>query len=353
MLFRSRIQEYSLLQAIEYGAQGYFPNGTHPVACLFVEMEPSLVDFNIHPAKREARFKDISSLHHGVSSRVRDFLKEYTKKEIIDGAKNEEETFFSQNDTFNFDAPSAKYMGYTERLRHSYSGNSGKRESFFGTSASNSKSNASALASVLIDAGIEGRETKPNYVSSPETDVKEDNFHFVGMALGTFLIAEKDDVLYIIDQHAAHERVLYNKIMNDAGQKQSLLVPYVVQTESAGDDNFLSELQEALEACGFTGKNCGNGRWEFYTVPIRWKGTEEDLKKDLLDKRINPKDMINAVAASTACRSAVMDGTVLDEKTASWIAQEALKLPDPHCPHGRPVYTTITRKQLFSLVKRI
>ena len=63
--------------------------------------------------------------------------------------------------------------------------------------------------------------------------------------------------------------------------------------------------------------------------------------------------MINVVAASTACRSAVMDGTVLDEKTAAWIAEEALKLPDPHCPHGRPVYTTITRKQLFELVKRI
>ena len=63
--------------------------------------------------------------------------------------------------------------------------------------------------------------------------------------------------------------------------------------------------------------------------------------------------MINAAAASAACRAAVMDGTVLDDKTAAWIAEEALKLPDPHCPHGRPVYTTITRRQLFTLVKRI
>ncbi|MBP5463792.1 MAG: DNA mismatch repair protein MutL, partial [Treponema sp.] len=80
--------------------------------------------------------------------------------------------------------------------------------------------------------------------------------------------------------------------------------------------------------------------------------TESDLKKDLLDRRISPADMINAVAASTACRSAVMDGTVLDASMASWLCKTALALPDPHCPHGRPVYTTITRSQLFNLVRR-
>ncbi|MCI5523891.1 MAG: DNA mismatch repair protein MutL, partial [Spirochaetia bacterium] len=66
----------------------------------------------------------------------------------------------------------------------------------------------------------------------------------------------------------------------------------------------------------------------------------------------NPKDVLTATAASTACRSAVMDGTVLDDETAAQIAKLALELPDPHCPHGRPVYTKITKAQLFALVKR-
>ncbi len=59
-----KIQEYSLIQAIVYGTQGYFPNGSFPVACLFVQIDSSLVDFNIHPAKKEARFKDINPIHH-------------------------------------------------------------------------------------------------------------------------------------------------------------------------------------------------------------------------------------------------------------------------------------------------
>ena len=61
-----RIQEYSLVQAVEYGGQGFFPNGTYPVAAVFAQVRPDLIDFNIHPAKREARFSDISALHHGI-----------------------------------------------------------------------------------------------------------------------------------------------------------------------------------------------------------------------------------------------------------------------------------------------
>ena len=375
-----KITEYSLVQAIEYGCQGYFPNGLHPVACLFVEMEASLVDFNIHPAKREARFKDTAKLHHDISMTVRNFFKQYTVKNIIEGTdedspQNASLAFgkaFGLDDGTSFVAeppPSDLSKSVTGRYlspRHpsasyssvSRSGTGDKRSSFFGTQYEKDvfKDFSQGMEEILgpqgeSNASVEGRTTKPNYL--PEDYVADGSFHFVGSTLGTFLIAEKDDVLYIIDQHAAHERYLYNKIMEDAGEKQTLLVPYTIQTASAADDAFLEELQPALEAAGFTGRQVECGLWEFSTVPVRWKGTEKDLAHDLLDKRINPHDMINAAAASAACRSAVMDGTVLDSKTAAWIAEEALKLPDPHCPHGRPVYTSITRKQLFTLVKRI
>ena len=75
--------------------------------------------------------------------------------------------------------------------------------------------------------------------------------------------------------------------MAEAGQKQSLLVPYIVQTDSSADDNFIRAIKDKLEEAGFSCKDCGNGKWEFSTVPIRWKGTEADLKKDVLDRRKN------------------------------------------------------------------
>ena len=97
-----RIQEYSLLQAIEYGCEGYFPNGSHPATALFVDIDPALVDFNIHPAKREVRFKDNSRLHHEISSAVKNFFKQYTVKTMVKALDSLDSEFdnFKTNSTF-------------------------------------------------------------------------------------------------------------------------------------------------------------------------------------------------------------------------------------------------------------
>lgn len=373
-----RIQEYSLVQAIEYGATGYFPNGSHPVACLFAQVDPSLVDFNIHPAKKEARFKDISGLHHGVSTTVKNFYRHYTLKNInniesentpsslfLQFASSQEGFSENKNDSSNIKKASSALPYDIKRpssfTNSSYSNTSSAyishspykakdtRSSFF-EKKTESASYAKLIAQELESSSEEKSFSKKNYLPS-DTD-GEDGFHFTGSALGTFLIAEKNDVLYMIDQHAAHERILYNQILENASQSQKLLVPYTIKTSSLQDDKYLEEIKESLCNAGFEITKKDEALWEVSSVPVRWKGSQKDLEKDLLTKRINPEDILHAVAASTACRQAVMDGTVLDEITAADIAKKALQLEDPHCPHGRPVYTTITKKQLFSLVKR-
>ena len=188
-------------------------------------------------------------------------------------------------------------------------------------------------------------------ISSPRQDT-DDSFKFVGSALGTFIIAEQNNVLYIIDKHAAHERILYNKIIQAKGQKQELLVPYTIKTQTEEEDKYLESIQESLTEIGFTCKNCGNGNWEFSSIQERWTGSEEDLRHALLDEKVKPEEIIYSIAATAACKAAVKDGYTLDDDTARKIAKEALLLPDPHCPHGRPVYTTISREQLFALVRR-
>lgn len=378
-----KIQEYSLMQAIVYGTQGYFPNGSFPVACLFVQIDSSLVDFNIHPAKREARFKDINSLHHEVSTATRNFFRQYTVKTML--AENEApamdnssiaqlafntdisetnkisafetpDLYFEEKNSvvskYTIKSPADTSVSYVDVKRSSgnfsSSSPSGNRTKFFGES--------SPLSKVPRENFMPEVSYKPNFIpdnfAKSNIEKEEDGFHFVGCTMGTFLIAEKNGILYIIDQHAAHERMLYDRLMAEAKEKQNLLVPYTIQTDSEADDKYIEAIKDKLKETGFECKNCGNGRWEFSTVPARWKGKEEDLKKDVLDRRVNPADIMNSVIASTACRTAVMDGTVLDNQTAAEIARGALELPDPHCPHGRPVFTTITRTQLFSLVKR-
>lgn len=417
-----RIQEYSLAQAIEYGSQGYFPNGTFPVAAAFITVNPSLVDFNIHPAKKEARFKDISSLHHGISTAVKKFFSDYTNRTM----KAQAEKIKKIPETFLFEPEklAAKALEQSEPENRagmetagrtpyeSEASHFGVRSRFFGGTSSTrsmmtretplnswtgyASKNASYEKKSLFEepeqkfnAGNENKapeilEKKEkmqeiigfmdkaisaysgNTKKTPEIPADEiqneekpftetqqkDDFHFIGSALGTFLIAEKNNTLYIIDKHAAHERMLFDQIMKNPESAQTLLIPYVIETASKKDDEYLESIKNELKKVGFTCENKGNGRWEFTTLHERWNGTEEELYHALLDIKANPKDLIYTVAASTACRAAVKDGTILEDSAAEKIARGALRLDDPHCPHGRPCYTTITRENLFHLVRR-
>lgn len=417
-----RIQEYSLAQAIEYGSQGYFPNGTFPVAAAFITVNPSLVDFNIHPAKKEARFKDISSLHHGISTAVKKFFSDYTNRTMkaqAEKIKKIPETFLFEPEKLAAKAleqsESENRAGMETAGRTPYESETshfGVRSRFFGGTSSTrsmmtretplnswtgyASKNASYEKKSLFEepeqkfnAGNEnrapeilekkekmqeiigfmdkaisaysGNTKKTAEIPAPEIQNEEkpftetqqkDDFHFIGSALGTFLIAEKNNTLYIIDKHAAHERMLFDQIMKNPESAQTLLIPYVIETASKKDDEYLESIKNELKKVGFTCENKGNGRWEFTTLHERWNGTEEELYHALLDIKANPKDLIYTVAANTACRAAVKDGTILEDSAAEKIARGALSLDDPHCPHGRPCYTTITRENLFHLVRR-
>lgn len=360
-----KISEYSLMQAIEYGCMGYFPNGTHPVAALFVTIDSKLVDFNIHPAKKEVRFKDINELHHSVSNTTASFFKNSTIKSLkpeLD-ASYYENTFskelfqspVSQSDT---DYTGESGLSRYERLNAPTCKNSFK--------AIEEKSYNSDLRSVFMNnskatyaqklaemAYQEDEKTEPQTDSIPQNAVNSDSIKYFGTTLGVFLLVEKDNTLYLIDQHAAHERILYDSIMTTKAKSQKLLIPYQLESQSTADDEYLESVKDQLEEKGFILKNNGNGSWQITEVHERWTGTERDLQTLLLDQKIAPDKILTYIAASTACKAAVKDGYYLDPETAKELAVKALSLPDPHCPHGRPVWTAITKEKMFELVKRI
>ncbi|WP_027727726.1 DNA mismatch repair endonuclease MutL [Treponema sp. C6A8] len=368
-----RIQEYSLVQAIEYGGQGYFPNGTYPVAAAFIDVAPSLVDFNIHPAKKEARFYDISDLHHGLSSTIKAFFLKYTQANFAEDKPTDfvRELSFGES-TISETKPS--YENHISYKNYSHTGagsgtssgvSSGVdfRSRLLGggsqthTSSSQSLAGGAFKTSSLAEQALsisEGRNTsEESLIPRPDASAAASSkIKFIGSCLGTFLLVEKNSTLYFIDQHAVHERILFDKLMNNQGKSQPLLIPYKIKTDSKSQDNQLEKLKDALTSIGFTTKKIQDGEWEITSIPERWTGTEYDLRTLLFVKHVEPKEIIRSIAAMTACKAAVKDGYVLDDQTAAELAEKAFTLEDPHCPHGRPIYTTITREQLFALVKR-
>ena len=371
-----RIQEYSLVQAVEYGAQGFFPNGTYPVAAVFAQVRPDLIDFNIHPAKREARFSDISALHHGLSSTIRTFFHQYTYSNFTEDKPADEE----RAQEFDFQVPESGANTLYEKPaasstpdslyeRHiSYKASETKAENLSdfrskylgiktgGGSRSNTiwtpqtESSTRSLAESALAAAAGGDAEAAENVAMAQNK----NIRFIGSCLGTFLIAEKNNCLYLIDQHAVHERILFDKLMNSQGNsgRQQLLIPYKIKTESKSQDNQLEKLKDELTRIGFETEHVSDGLWEIKTIPERWTGTEYDLRTLLFVKQVEPKEIIRSIAAMTACKAAVKDGYVLDDITASRLVEQAFTLEDPHCPHGRPIYTVISREKLFELVKR-
>ena len=387
-----KIQEYSLVQAVEYGGQGFFPNGTYPVAAVFIKVRPDLVDFNIHPAKKEARFYDISALHHGLSSTIKAFFQQYTyanfqEDKPTDEIRNQEFDFnslhplnsnnsaISSNSissntkslSLNLSKPSFNSMpviedkvsNYTKESigtksspiyeRHiSYKTSETKnqnlsdfRSKYLGIKTSNAQelSDRASLVQAALDAQNDQAPAKVKYI---------------GSCLGTFLLAEKNNCLYIIDQHAVHERILFDQLMNNQGQasRQALLIPYKIHTESKSQDNQLEKLKEQLGKIGFETKKVSDGEWEVTSIPDRWTGTEYDFRTLIFVKHVEPQEIIRSIAAMTACKAAVKDGYILDDQAATKLVEAAFTLEDPHCPHGRPIYTVISREKLFELVKR-
>lgn len=377
-----RVQEYGLLQAIDYGAEGYFPNGTHPIACLFLNIDSSLVDFNIHPAKKEVRFKDIGPVHHDISSAVRNFYRDLSVHALSRENVNEAAVKMSSDpmrfskssgatrteprnsalygDFFNDGFFGSGKAGEREHASDyaDYSGlatgernyaaatffNADRRTQIGGKAGENAAYETAEIAGLVDRSGMENTANAGTSAAN--------NLRFIGSALGVFLIAEKDGDLYLVDQHAGHERLLFERFLETAGEKQALLVPLVIETASEDDDRYLESLVPSLHKAGFTMKNCGSGRWEVESVPIKWHGTERDLQKDLLDKRIAPDEIIRSIAATSSCRAAVKDGHVLDPLTAERLLFDIFNLKDPHCPHGRPIWTKITKEELFRAVRR-
>ena len=347
-----RIQEYSLVQAVEYGGQGFFPNGTFPIACVFVTVNPKLIDFNIHPAKKEARFSDISDIHHGISSGLRSFYHNYTYQNFINDRPADEPVI-------NYPSTGSGTTGLGSEGTGIASEHAGALRSSKGPYENH------ITYKINPSTGSPIHDFRSKYFASSSTttlaeealfsDVEqtpENKIRFIGCTLGTFLLAEKGSSLYIIDQHAAHERLLFDKIMASQGGRQSLLIPYKIRTDSKTQDNQLEKLKDRLNAIGFEAEKKEDGYWEITTIPERWTGTEYDLRSLIFVKNVEPEQIIRSVAAMTACKAAVKDGYVLDDETAARLVEQAFQLEDPHCPHGRPIYTVLSRARLFELVKR-
>jgi len=346
-----RVQDYSLVQAVEYGFQGWFPNGTHPVAAVYVEIDPSLADFNIHPAKREVRFRDPGAIHQAISGGVKNFFHSlYLKNSRKDkeSATGDDQTEKDNSLFPNNNSGKNHSLEEHDNISNNNSASSATlrlSESSFSLSSLNEKSSFPRINDKFFTSQ-RNRENPSSNTSPAYGDMR-----YAGRIFDLFILMEWGDKLYIIDQHAAHERILYNKFLKEPIPKQELLAPITFTTESDEEDAFLSANSEELSRLGVEIKKDGNS-WNIEALPADWRMGDSQTVKEILELRTAGENMAKRWAATCCCRAAIKDGDILGDETAFELGREALLLPDPRCPHGRPVWTEISREALFKAVRR-
>ena len=313
-----RVTEYALVQAILYGYSEHLPGGSFPAAFLFVEVDPQLVDFNIHPAKREVRFKNLQLIHRATVDLIRSILSGYKLRSGI--------------------VSSAGHHGGMP-----------VGEPDLGFSPSFSRPPVSARP------GIDIGEVKQRLGNLANRDGARDSgssgVKYHGQIFGLFLLAEYSDRLYIIDQHAAHERIIFEKLKGQNRKIQNLLVPIDLSLDEE-EESMVERDLESYKELGILLKKTNPGSWQITACPQVCLDMKEELASFIKGRKGDRTSLEQALYATVSCRSAVMEGELLDELSGSELATRALGLDNARCPHGRPIWFEISREKLFELVER-
>jgi len=325
------VSDTPLTQALLQAYHTLLMVGRYPLTALFLEVDPEDVDVNVHPAKAQVRFKN--------QDRVFSFVQRSARRALLAYSP-------------------VPAMSTTQNLWGSASNQiSGNSDQFSGTSGQSSVGLEWALGHD-VDRGPmtddQGQTpfqaiSVPGPSSSVEQQVPIPNLpllRLVGQVGATYLIAEGPDGLYLIDQHAAHERVLFEKLMLQHNQKnipsQTLLTPQVVQVPPAGA-KLLEEQLPILQHFGFTVEAFGPNAFQVRAIPALFADTDpatalRALVEDFEEDESPLQNEIEAKIAARVCkRMAVKAGKALSPEEQRALLANLENCDSPRtCPHGRP-----------------
>lgn len=325
----------------------------HAVVALFIDLPPTEVDVNVHPAKTEVRFREPALIRGMIVSGLRHALDQSGFRAVQRPAADalaawqQEPIRTSQGDIFA--APATSYQG-----------NYAPRPAYPSALAENRDAYRGEYENLAPVAGraTEASEPVPHGARYPLGVAR-------GQVANTYIVAEAEDGLVIVDQHAAHERLVLErmrKAMADAGgvvPSQALLLPQVVEMDEPACDRLEARAGE-LSAFGLELERFGPAAMLVRATPAMLgggdaKGLLEDLADDLAayDDALSLKERIDHVAATMACHGSVRAGRVLSAPEMNALLREMEVTPHSgQCNHGRPTWVKMTLNEVEKLFGR-
>ena len=337
------IKSSVIAKAIEDAYEDRMMQHQFPFAVLLIEIDPSLMDVNVHPTKMDVRFAKPQVMYDAVCGAVRQALKESV---IIPKAET-----FTKTETF---VPELKEI-ITERPAEPYEVKRQAAEEAFAPKYEESRYEIS---------GEEKPEAKAEQLSFTPADIKAGpSFKIIGQVFATYWIIEMNGRMLILDQHAAHEKIYYERMLkayHESGITSQLLSPPIIVTLSETEGEVLKAHENDFKASGYEVESFGGNEYAIRAVPDSLPSIPKDeLFKEMLtefatDAGVKDAFSIIEKTASMACKAAIKGNQNISYSEADILIKELMSCDNPYnCPHGRPTMIEYSKADLEKKFKRI
>ena len=401
---RRYITSRTIIAALENAYKNQIMIGKFPMAILNIEINPSLIDINVHPTKLEVKFSDEKAVYNAVYYGVKNALYEIPNVPKIERTSEEFKRDMPKGQLNLSDLAVAlpktmtkrpETTAYNPRENH-FLKNSGdtkndlvsdsktdkvgdtKTQNDFVSLKPNFKSEEATVEeikkeektvteTVRVETVKEEKPTEQNVETEvqkrEETVFADEYFEIVGQVFDSYIIAEKGDEMMIIDQHAAHERLKYEELKKDIASKQvvsQMLIEPVIVNLTGSEMTAYRDNKQLFDDIGFESEEFGDDAVIVRSVPgevelgeveplvLELVAQGEELRKELITEK-NER-----LLYTIACKSAVKANMRMSKIEMETLVRNVLRLKNINtCPHGRPIIVTMSKKELEKEFKRI
>ncbi|TQR26396.1 DNA mismatch repair endonuclease MutL [Bacillus safensis] len=375
------VKHFPLVKAIHEGYHTLLPIGRHPITFIEMKMDPILVDVNVHPSKLEVRLSKEQELHELIKQGIKEVFQKQQlipsasvpKKAPMPAVKNEQQSLTFDAKQGN-QSPAEKPLSYQPEPLESIVYETSHTEAYgipkqekteasspvFYEEASSERDHLEESAASLEDVETvlheEGTETIPENERVPV-------MYPIGQMHGTYILAQNERGLYIIDQHAAQERIKYEYYREKVGEieqeVQEMLVPLTFHY-SKNDMLIIEEHKDVLAKVGVFLEPFGSGSYIVRSHP-QWfpKGEEAELIDEIIEqvldeKRVDIKKLREEAAIMMSCKGSIKANRHLRHDEIKALLDELRQTKDPFtCPHGRPIIIHHSTYEMEKMFKRV
>ena len=372
--------------AISKAYENFLMKGTFPFYVIHINLPLDKVDVNVHPNKLDIKFENSNQIfgimYSAISTRLYDI---HAINTIGYSAKDEDdetsEEYFSQLPIKTY---AEKQLEEQERVDNIVEIESSpvvekniKHDSLF---QENLKTISDLISGNTMDFKIQDnniaytlaeqltlkqKEVLPKVESNPELALNINDFKIIGVLFNTYILVEQNNTMFIIDQHAAHERLLFDKFRKQYEEKgiilQDLLIPHILEVNDI-EKNFLLDNLDELRMLGFDVEPFGVNTFKVNTIPVTLKNINiQNFFSEVLSNVTKSKIIYNKVdlmwdyIAKSACKAAVKANDILSEMEIEILLTNLTSNTDQVllCPHGRPIILKVTKTDIEKWFKRL